>query len=324
LDTSTRQLAVGAELQSPGGVHFRVWAPERKDVRIVLEDGPGAPATISLQRETDDEGYFSGVATAAGHGTNYRYELDSDPMRYPDPASRFQPDGPHGPSQVIDGQSFKWTDDAWKGVSPVRQIIYEMHIGTFSREGTWKGAERELAELARAGITLIELMPVADFPGRFGWGYDGVDLFAPTWLYGTPDDMRSFVNEAHAQGIGVILDVVYNHLGPDGNYLRAFSPWYFSAEYKNDWGEGINFDGEHCAEVREFYLANVEYWIREFHLDGLRLDATQEIYDKSRVHILLDISRRGRSSAGKRAIVVLGGKEPQKNNNVRPPETRGY
>ena len=318
-----RQLPVGAEARE-AGVHFRVWAPDRKSVRVVLEKPDSEPEFLELDREPGDQGFFRGLAPNAAAGTLYRYLLDDDPIRYPDPASRFQPDGPHGPSQVIDPLIFNWTDDRWRGAKPEGQIIYEMHVGTFSREGNWAGAQRELAELARAGITLIELMPVADFPGRFGWGYDGVNLFAPTWLYGTPDEMRAFVNEAHAQGIGVILDVVYNHLGPDGNYLAAFSPYYFSKEYKTDWGDGINFDGERSKPVREYYLANVAYWIREFHLDGLRLDATQDIDDKSTPHILADISRTARATAGNRSIVLIGENEPQRTLLVRPESEGGY
>jgi maltooligosyltrehalose trehalohydrolase len=199
-----------------------------------------------------------------------------------------------------------------------------MHIGTFSKDGTWRGAQGELEELAGIGITLIEVMPVADFPGRFGWGYDGVGLFAPTWLYGEPDDMRAFVNEAHARGIAVILDVVYNHLGPDGNYLGAFSPWYFSDKYSNDWGEGINFDGAHCAPVRAFYLANARYWIDEFHLDGLRLDATQDIKDSSPTHILCEIGQAARCAAGSRQIILIAENEPQVTRLVRPVESGGF
>ena len=166
-----------------------------------------------------------------------------------------------------------------------------MHIGTFTSEGTWNAARELLPQLADTGITLLEVMPVADFSGSFGWGYDGVDLFAPTRLYGTPDEFRDFVDRAHALGLGVILDVVYNHLGPDGNYLKEFSPAYFSSQYDNEWGEAINFDGEGCDGVREFFVSNARYWIEEFHLDGLRLDATQQIFDSSSEHIIVTISR---------------------------------
>ena len=312
---------MGAEVRPEGGVHFRVWAPARSRVRVHLESGPGSPGVIVLEKEGE---YFAGASPDAAAGTMYRFELDGEPIRYPDPASRYQPDGPHGSSQVIDPTPFDWTDREWCGVGRDGQIIYEMHIGTFTKEGTWRSAQQQFAELAEAGITLIELMPVADFPGRFGWGYDGVDLFAPTWLYGTPDDMRAFVNEAHAHGIGVILDVVYNHLGPDGNYLAAFSPWYFSTVYENDWGKGINFDGEHSGPVRDFYLANVRYWIDEFHLDGLRLDATQDVKDASPRHILGEMGRAARAAAGGRTIFLIAENEPQKTALVRPAEEGGY
>jgi maltooligosyltrehalose trehalohydrolase len=293
-------------------------------VRVRLESGPGAPNVIALKKEAGDEGYYSGSSPEAAAGTKYRFELDDDPTPYPDPASRYQPDGPHGPSQVIDPRAFEWTDGDWRGVTREGQIIYEMHVGTFSKEGSWRGAQSELAELAAAGITLIEVMPVADFPGRFGWGYDGVDLFAPTWLYGEPDDMRSFVNEAHAQGIGVILDVVYNHLGPDGNYLGAFSPWYDSPTYHNDWGTGLNFDGDHSGPVRAFFLANAEYWIDEFHLDGLRLDATQDIKDASPTHILREIAHSARRTARNRTIILIAENEPQQTLLVRSEKAGGY
>lgn len=315
---------MGAEPAPGGGVHFRVWAPQREQVRVVLEGGPGAPGTISLQREPGEEGYFSGCSPQAGTGTLYRYELDDGEMRYADPASRFQPDGPHGPSQIIDPRAFEWSDADWRGATPQGQIVYEMHVGTFTREGTWKQAQGELEEVARAGITMIEVMPIADFPGRFGWGYDGVDLFAPTWLYGVPDDVRAFVNEAHAHGIAVVLDVVYNHLGPDGNFLKAFSPWYFSSKHKTDWGEAINFDGEHAAPVRAFYVANARYWIDEFHLDGLRLDATQDIFDESPTHILREIGRAARRAAGSRGIVLIAENEPQRTELARSEEAGGY
>ena len=323
-EMSKRRLPAGAECLPGGGVHFRVWAPERKQVRVVLESGPGSPATIPLSREAGEEGYHAGTSAQAAAGSLYRFEVDDDPMRYPDPVSRFQPDGPHGPSRVVDPGTFAWTDEAWRGATLEKQIIYEMHIGTFSKEGNWAGAKKELDELASVGITMIEVMPVADFPGRFGWGYDGVNLYAPTWLYGEPDDMRSFVNEAHARGIAVILDVVYNHVGPDGNYLRAFSPYYFSKKHSTDWGEAINYDDEHCAAVRDFFVHNAGYWISEFHLDGLRVDATQDIHDDSPRHVLAEIATRARQAAGKRSIVLIAENEPQHTIIVRSEKAGGY
>ena len=202
----------------------------------------------------------------------YRYRLDRK-NSYPDPASRFQPDGPHGPSQIIDPGEFGWTDGSWRGIQLAGQIVYEMHIGTFTREGTWNAATLELERLAQLGVTALEIMPVADFSGTFGWGYDGVDLYAPTRLYGMPDDFRRFVDCAHGTGLAVVLDVVYNHFGPDGAYFKDFSDDYFTDRYENEWGMAINFDGKNSAPVREFITANAAYWIAEFHIDGLRLDA---------------------------------------------------
>jgi maltooligosyltrehalose trehalohydrolase len=317
-----RKLPIGAEVQTAGGVHFRVWAPQRKEVRIILEDGPGSPATIALAAEAG--GYFSGIAPKAAPGTVYRFELDEDNAHYPDPASRFQPDGPHGPSRVVDGSKFEWTDKAWPGVKLEGQILYEIHIGTFTKDGNWKAAAEQLEELAAAGITCVEIMPVADFPGRFGWGYDGVNLFAPSWLYGEPDDFRAFIDKAHSVGIGVILDVVYNHFGPDGNYLKCFAEDYFTEKYVNDWGDAINFDGPNCGPVREYFLANAQYWIEEFHLDGLRLDATQQIFDDSPEHILKEITKRIRAAARGRSVIQIAENEPQDTKLVRAFEKGGY
>ena len=317
-----RKLPIGAEIDPAGGVNFRIWAPKRKAVRVVLEDGLGATATQDLISEAG--GYFAVTVPQAAAGTAYRFEVDQENGRFPDPASRFQPDGPSGPSRVEDSDTFRWSDAAWKGVGIEGQVLYEMHIGTFTREGNWKAAEEQLPELASTGITVIELMPLADFPGRFGWGYDGVDLFAPTWLYGEPDDLRSFIDKAHAVGIGVILDVVYNHFGPDGNYLRSYSDDYFTDKYINDWGEPINFDGPNNAPVREFFLANVKYWMEEFHMDGFRLDATQQIFDDSAVHILQEITQCVRDSAHGRRTIVIAENEPQDARLIRPVKDGGY
>src|SRR5690348_10478641 len=275
-----RRLPIGAEPQRGAGVHLRVWAPAASRVGVIVD---GAPGAVPLAAESD--GYFAGTLANAAAGTRYRFSLDGGPP-LPDPASRFQPDGPHGPSEVVDPHTFRWTDTAWPGVALSGQVLYEMHVGTFTREGTWRAAMQELPALADAGVTVLELLPVADFPGQFGWGYDGVDLFAPSRLYGSPDDFRAFVDRAHALGLGVILDVVYNHLGPDGNYLKCFSESYFTDRYQNEWGEAVNFDGPDSGPAREFVLANARYWIEEFHLDGLRLDATQQMFDASPEHIL--------------------------------------
>jgi maltooligosyltrehalose trehalohydrolase len=307
--TTRRRLPVGAELLSADAVHFRVWAPTRSRVEVALEDVRGQVVRTATL-EPEDRGYFSGVVEGSGEGTLYRYRLDEG-ERYPDPVSRFQPQGPHGASCVVDPNNFQWTDDEWPGPSLSGAVLYEMHVGTFTREGTWTAAARELPALAELGVSVLELMPVADWPGRFGWGYDGVDLFAPTRLYGTPNDFRRFVDRAHSLGIGVILDVVYNHLGPDGNYLANFSPYYVSKRHTTDWGPGINFDGDECEAVREFVLANAGYWVDEFHLDGLRLDATQNIYDDSTTHILTEVCDRVREVAGDRRTLIVGENEPQ-------------
>ena len=307
-----RRYPIGAEVLPIGGVHFRVWAPLRKKLEVVI----GNQRAIELSRVAG--GYFSGLVPDAKAGICYRVG------RFPDPASRFQPNGPHGPSQVIDPSLFRWTDTGWKGITLEGQILYEMHIGTFTREGTWAAAARELAELAEAGITVLEIMPVADFPGRFGWGYDGVGLFAPVGLYGQPDDFRAFVNGAHNAGLAVILDVVYNHLGPDGNYLKEFARDYFTDRYKNDWGKAINFDGPNSRPVREFFLTNAAYWIEEFHLDGLRLDATQQIFDASEENILAAIGRRVREAARGRSTIIVAENEPELAKLARPIDQDGY
>jgi maltooligosyltrehalose trehalohydrolase len=320
LTSMRRRYPIGAEITS-GGVHFRVWAPGRRQVEVVCREGrPGEDATYPLGAEGN--GYFSGIAPVSA-GTQYRFRLDGGGELLPDPASRWQPDGPFGWSQVID-PDFAWSDDAWQGGKLAGQILYEMHIGTFSKEGTWKAAAAELAELASFGITVLEVMPVADFAGSFGWGYDGVNFFAPCRLYGSPDDFRSFVNAAHALGIAVILDVVYNHAGPSGNYLGQFSKNYFTSRYGTDWGEAINFDGEESGPVREFFTANAAYWVDEFHIDGLRLDATQNIYDSGPVHILEQIVRAVRRAARGRDTIVVAENEPQESKLVRPGEKDGY
>ncbi|MFL6257070.1 MAG: malto-oligosyltrehalose trehalohydrolase [Pyrinomonadaceae bacterium] len=308
-----RRLPVGAEALPGGGVHFRVWAPRRRRVEVVFA-GEGAPAPFAL--EAEEGGYFSGLAEGATDGALYRFRLDGDDYLYPDPASRFQPEGPHGASRVVDPARFRWTDNDWRGASLKGQVVYELHVGAFTREGTLAAATAQLKELASLGVTCIELMPVAEFPGRFGWGYDGVCLFAPTRLYGEPDDLRRFIDEAHRHSIAVILDVVYNHLGPDGNYLAQFSEYYVSDHYKNEWGDALNFDDEHAAPVREFFLSNARYWVEEFHFDGLRLDATQSIKDTSREHIIAALGREVRDAARGRETIIVGENEPQETHMI--------
>jgi len=307
--------ATGAQLDE-NGTHFRVWANGRRSVSVVV-DGKEHPLI------GDAEGYFSGYVAGAADGDTYTFLVDGEgPL--PDPASRFQPRGPHGPSQIIDAGKFNWTDGSWRGVKLEGQIVYEMHIGTFTTAGTWQAAAQQLSALADLGVTVLEVMPVADFSGEFGWGYDGVNLFAPTRNYGSSDDFRKFVDQAHALKLSVILDVVYNHLGPDGNYLPQFSEAYFTKEHETDWGAAINFYGEHSKPVREFYLCNAAYWIKEFHLDGLRLDATQSIYDHSKDHILAAIGRAARKAAEGRGVILVGENEPQEVRLIHSEAEGGY
>jgi len=279
-------------------------------------------AAIDSPLDSEGNGYFSGFIENVQPGTKYRFRLDNGDA-FPDPASRFQPQGPHGPSVAIDPTTFVWgADDGWPGVRLADQVLYELHVGTFTDEGTWAAAIERLSDLADIGVTTIEVMPVAEFPGRFGWGYDGVNMFAPSHLYGTPDDFRAFVDAAHGHGLGVILDVVYNHLGPDGNYLPRFSSRYLSGK-RTEWGDALNFDGEDAGPVREFYTTNARYWIDEFHLDGLRLDATQQIFDESSPHIIADVAAAVRDAAGGRATIVIGENEPQDVALMRPRDEDG-
>lgn len=319
----SRRLPIGAEVQKDGGVHFRIWAPEKKKAEIVLEE-EGRSEGRTYEMTPEENGYFSVLADRASEGTLYRFRLDNTGQLYPDPASRYQPEGPHGPSQVIDTEKFQWSDSQWKGPAAKGQVLYEMHIGTFTREGTYLSAVKELKHLKETGITVLEVMPLAEFQGNFGWGYDGVDLFAPAHIYGKPDDLRIFIDQAHREGLAVILDVVYNHLGPDGNYLKEFSADYFTDKYENEWGEAINFDGENSLAVRDFFISNARYWIEEFHFDGLRLDATQQMFDDSPTHILAGISRAVRKAGKDRRTFIVAENEPQEVKLVKPLEENGY
>ena len=313
----TRRFAVGAECTGTG-THFRVWAPKRDSVSIVLETG----REEALTRESS--GYHSGFIDGALAGQRYRIRLDRKADTFPDPASRYQPEGPHGPSQIVDPSQFRWTDSEWRGITLKGQVIYELHIGTFTPGGTWGAAIERLPQLKSVGITCVEMMPVAEFTGKFGWGYDGVDLFAPAHIYGSPDDLKAFVDAAHAIGLGVILDVVYNHFGPDGCYLKEFDQDYFTSKHANEWGEALNYDGEHAQGLRDFVTANAAYWIDEFHFDGLRLDAVQTIHDSSWPHILACISQEVRKAAGKKHVILVAESEDQRAIVARPVSAGGY
>lgn len=323
-DTSLRRLPVGAEVLPGGSAHFRVWAPkcQRLEVVIAATDDGATESYVELRPE--ENGYHSGIVERIAPSRLYGLRCNKGDPLWPDPASRFQPQGPAGLSQLVDPASFSWTDSEWKGLTSQGQVIYEMHIGTFTPEGTWAAAADQLAELAHVGMTVIELMPVADFPGEFGWGYDGVSFFAPTHLYGSPDDFRRFVDRAHAIGLGVILDVVYNHYGPLQNSLPQFSDDYTTNRHKNEWGGAINFDGENSGPVREFFRANARYWIDEFHLDGLRFDATQSIIDESDSHILTELVTAAREAGGVRTLFIVAENEPQKVRMLRSPADGGH
>ncbi len=316
---TARRFPIGAEIVA-NEVRFRVWAPRSRHVAVELSNEVAAQPARVVELESEGNGYFSRGVPRAESFYKFRLERGS----FPDPASRFQPQGPHGPSQIIDPSRYQWKDQQWKGVKTRGQVIYEMHIGTLTVEGNWAAASNQLEKLAELGITTLEVMPVAEFQGRFGWGYDGVNLFAPTRLYGQPDDFRAFVNQAHMLGLGVILDVVYNHLGPDGNYLREFSEDYFTDRYDNEWGDALNFDGDSSGPVRELFVSNARYWIEEFHLDGLRLDATQQVFDSSSDHILSAVTRAVRQAGGNRATFVVAENEPQDVRLMRSAEQGGF
>jgi maltooligosyltrehalose trehalohydrolase len=268
---------------------FRVWAPERQRVDLVIERRVSGPADI--RPLTNDRGYWSAAFTDVRPGDRYRYRIDGDEAQtFPDPVSRFQPHGVHGPSEVIDPRAFPWTDGSCQPRPYEQLIFYELHVGTFTPQGTFRAVIERLPDLIELGVTAIEIMPVGDFPGDRNWGYDGVAIFAPARCYGRPDDLRALVDAAHARGLAVFLDVVYNHLGPDGAYANAFSPHYFSNRHSSPWGLGVNLDGPHSEAVRAFFIENALHWVHEYHVDGLRLDATHALRDDGPRHFLEELT----------------------------------
>ncbi len=280
------------------GVRFAVWQPPAGELRLQLHDG----AAVGVHPlAPDGDGMLATWVRGAAAGDRYTYSLDGSAL--PDPASRFQPDGVHGVSQVVDPGAFKWHDHGWRARPIDDLIVYELHVGTFSPTGTFAGVQQRLPYLRDLGVTAIELMPVADFPGRRNWGYDGAALYAPSRAYGTPEDLRRLVDVAHGHGLSVILDVVYNHLGPEGAYLTRFNHHYFNNRHRTPWGDGINLDGPGSLLVRRFILDNAAHWVREYHVDGLRLDATHALIDESAKHIVQEIAETVRAEAG-RPIVV--------------------
>jgi len=314
------QLNLGATLLRDGTVRFRVWAPRVQELAVLLPHRGGNPVPLAAE----GNGYFSGVVAGIAEGEQYLYLLDREIAR-PDPASRSQPEGVHGPSRVVAADSFIWSDNGWKGMPLEDYIIYELHVGTFTPQGTFDGVITRLDYLCDLGITAVELMPVAQFPGERNWGYDGTYPFAPQNSYGGQDGLQRLVDACHCRGLAVILDVVYNHLGPEGNYLHGFGP-YFTDRYRTPWGEAVNFDGPDSDPVRHYFIANALYWISEYHIDALRLDAIHGIYDFSALHILQELAgavHRQGAALGRRVHVIA----ESDLNDVRvinSPESGGY
>ena len=296
---------------------FRVWAPHPQRVELVLGERRVAMTPAG-------GGWWQHAGAGAGPGTDYAFSLDGGPPR-PDPRSAFQPYGVDGPSRVVDHEAFGWTDWAWRGVPLPGAVLYECHVGTFSAEGTFDGAIAHLDHVAALGADAIELMPVAEFSGDRGWGYDGVDLFAPHHAYGGPNGLKRLVDAAHARGLGVVLDVVYNHLGPAGNYLPEFGP-YFSAQHHTNWGDAVNFDGPGSDEVRRFVVANALSWLRDYHVDGLRLDAVHAFADDSARHICEQLSGEVAAAAAHtgRPLFLIAESDLNAPRFVRGAEAGGY
>ncbi|HEU5323512.1 MAG TPA: alpha-amylase family glycosyl hydrolase, partial [Methylomirabilota bacterium] len=263
-------LLLGATAQD-AGVAFRVWAPRCRTVEVVLDGRRPQPLTRR------DDGLFELMLPGAQAGARYQFRLDGERYR-PDPCSRWQPEGVHGPSVVVDPQEFAWTDAGFRGHAAHELVLYELHVGAFTTAGTFEAVIPHLPALADLGVTAVELMPVAEFPGSRNWGYDGVHLSAPQSTYGGPRGLRRLVDACHARGLSVILDVVYNHLGPEGNYLAEYGP-YFTDRYQTPWGGAVNFDGPDSEGVRRHFVENARAWVREFHVDGLRFDAVHAIHD---------------------------------------------
>jgi maltooligosyltrehalose trehalohydrolase len=278
----------GAEITTDG-VRYCLWAPEHRRVEVLVAPSGDAARARNLAMQPAPGGYHHVTDHEGRAGDRYRFRLGKG-GEFPDPASHAQAETVHGPSVVVDPREFRWSDSQWRR-PPFRDlVIYELHVGTFTREGTFRSAIEKLPHLKQLGVTAIELMPIGDFPGRWGWGYDGVLIYAPARAYGSPDDLRALVDAAHTYGLAVILDVVYNHFGPDGNYLAQYSRAYFNEEHHTPWGAALNFDAEGSFEVRDFFIANPVYWMEQFHIDGFRFDATHAIIDNSRPHILADLA----------------------------------
>jgi maltooligosyltrehalose trehalohydrolase len=314
-------LDLGARLLDPSSVGFRVWAPRARSVGVHIMGGDRPVVSLSPA----DDGYFEGFAAGVTPGDLYRYVLDGH-LERPDPASRSQPQGVHGPSEVIDPGTFRWSDGRWRGLPLDRMIIYELHVGTFTPQGTFDAIIPHLDYLrADLGVTAIELMPVAQFPGARNWGYDGVYPFAPQSSYGGPAGLKRLIDACHAKDLAVILDVVYNHLGPEGNYLADFAP-YFTDRYRTPWGQAINYDGPDSDEVRRYVVNNALYWVSEYHVDGLRLDAIHGIFDFGARHILEELAEAVHTQAERlgRIVPVLAESDLNDARVITPVTEGGY
>jgi len=283
----------GAECRDDGSVRFCLWAPSANKVELCVQSN--APKTLPLNRL--DEGWFELVTDAAAPGSQYKFRIDNE-QEVPDPASRFQPHDVHGPSEVVDPTAFDWKDQSWRGRPWEDAVIYELHVGAFTQAGKFCSVEQQLDHLVDLGITAIELMPLSDFPGSRNWGYDGVLPFAPESSYGRPEHLKRLIQSAHQRGLMVFLDVVYNHFGPEGNYLGVYAPQFFTDRHRTPWGSAINFDGVESRAVRDFFINNALYWLAEYHFDGLRLDAADSIVDDSPAHILTELAETVRTRLG--------------------------
>ena len=295
----------GAACLDDGSVRFRIWAPRSRQVEVSVTKKKKVLSLSPQAAEPEGtEGWFELITREAAPGSCYQFLIDGQ-HKVPDPASRFQPEDVHGPSQVIDPASFAWQDDQWLGRPWEEAVIYELHVGTFTRQGTFAAAEEKLDYLAKLGVTAVELMPVADFPGARNWGYDGVLPYAPDSTYGRPEDLKHFIQAAHAQGLMVLLDVVYNHLGPQGNYFGVYAPQFFTDRYHTPWGQAINYDGPGSRVVRDFFIHNALYWLEEYNFDGLRLDAVHAIFDRSNPDILTELVQCVRQQFGPGRLIHL-------------------
>lgn len=301
----------GAETLEDGQVRFQLWAPAAQHVDVCMihsNANNGSKTCAALQTPfpmvPEAGGWFRLTTDKASSGTRYLFRIDSD-MLVPDPASRFQAEDVHGPSEVIDPAAWVWQDTSWCGRPWEETIIYELHVGSFTPQGRFIDVQAKLDYLRKLGITAIELMPVADFPGARNWGYDGVYLFAPDSRYGRPEDLKALIDAAHEHGLMIFLDVVYNHFGPEGNYLHIYAPQFFTDRHQTPWGAAINYDNQHSDPVRQFFIHNALYWLEEYHLDGLRFDAVHAIMDDTQPDILTELSQRVHEYFGKSRHIHL-------------------